>query len=79
MTAVVPKFYHVMDVHMKTWSGYGKTRLSNVSFSNDPLPKQISDVRVLTQYDVTDYVIVPDTYINTVQDIDDVWAFVTIE
>ena len=38
MSLFVPKFYHIMDVHKRTWSGYGKSRLSIVTYADDPVP-----------------------------------------
>lgn len=62
---------------MKTWTGYGKTRLSTVTFSTDPLPTIIrTDSMDFEDKLATNYVIVPPVCIKTM---DDVWTFVAIE
>jgi hypothetical protein len=65
-----------MDVHMKTWTGYGKSRLSTVSFSTDPVPTEhmATSMDMNCNYEVeTDYVIIPH------ENNDDVWTLVAIE
>lgn len=85
VTCVVAKCYHIMDVHMKTWTGYGKTRLSTVTFPTDPVPTLYRstrmDIDVLRNYEcdyepATDFVIVPPEGIEYPND---VWTFVAIE
>jgi hypothetical protein len=94
-SCIVPKCYHIMDVHMKTWTGYGKTRLSTVSFSSDPVPAQdtatMMDIDILRNCSneaTTDYVIIPHQGSQDSQDsqdsqcmqcVDDVWTFIAIE
>jgi hypothetical protein len=78
-----------MDVHMKTWTGYGKTRLSTVSFSSDPVPAQdtatMMDIDILRNCSneaTTDYVIIPhqgSQDSQCMQCVDDVWTFIAIE
>ena len=77
MTYIVPKTYYVMDIHMKKWCGYGKSRLSTVSFSCDPIPNGVTNVRLFdTSKPSSDYVVIPHLNIRT--DIEDVWSFVCI-
>lgn len=77
MSCIIPKRNHIMDLHMKTWTGYGKTRLSTVTFSTDPVPTIIrTDSMDFEDKLATNYVIVPPVCIKTM---DDVWTFVAIE
>jgi hypothetical protein len=61
MVLIVPKYDNVMDVHLKKWCGHGQSRLSKVTFANDPIPL-ISErlLRLLNaRFFAKDYVFVP--------------------
>ena len=80
MAYIIPKRNNLMDVHMKKWRNYGKSRLSTVSFSSDPVPQSINDVVVFNWREPSsDYIMIPNPRINTVQDSDDVWSIVMLE
>jgi hypothetical protein len=77
MAYIIPKRNNLMDVHMKKWRSYGKTRLSVVSFSSDPVPQCIDDVDILNLHEQSsDYIMIPSLSINTAQDVDDTWSIV---
>jgi hypothetical protein len=77
MAYIIPKRNNLMDVHMKKWRNYGKTRLSVVSFSSDPVPQCIDDVDILNLHEQSsDYIMIPSLRINTAQDVDDTWSIV---
>jgi hypothetical protein len=77
MAYIVPKENNIMDIHMKKWCGHGKSRLSTVSFSCDPIPTGIPDMSFFDTIEPSsDYVVIPHLNIRT--DIEDVWSFVAI-
>ena len=83
MAYIVPKYNDIMDIHMKKWIGYGKTRLSIVSFSTDPVPQCVNDVVIFPNFDEpsSDYNMISNLSTNTTlaQDIEDVWSIVMLE
>ena len=57
---------NLMDIHMKKWTGYGRTRLSTVSFSSDPIPQSDNDVIILNLYEPScDDIKIPTLSIDT--------------
>ncbi len=63
MTYIVAKKSNPMDTHKKIWKGHGKTRLSAVTFIDDPVPEV---------WNPRDYIMIPPPTYEVICK-DDIW------